>query len=149
VNNKGNVIGFALNTATTGNPVYVKTKGILTTTGLTANSDYFLSDTVGTIQTTPGTNVIRVGTAISTTQLVIDNRTIVPIAFTIASATDTDSFANAGTAYIKYKEIAIPESGTYITNCTMANGDGGGGSTDSCRIYKNGVAYGTEQSIIG
>ncbi len=149
VNNATEFVGFAINTALTAANVYVKTAGVFVTTGLTANSDYFLSDTAGAIALTVGTNPFRVGTAISTTELVIDARTIVPVACTIANANTVDSFASAGTSYIKYKEITIPQSGTYITSCTMANGDGGGGSTDSCRIYKNGVAYGTENSIIG
>ena len=60
VNNKTALVGFAINTASTNEAVRVKTSGIFTTTGLTANLDYFLSDTVGTISATPGTNVFRV-----------------------------------------------------------------------------------------
>jgi len=149
VNNKCNVRGFALNTITTGNPINVKFAWTFVTTGLTANADYFLSDNVGTIQTTPWTNVVRVWTAISTTQLVIDSKTIVPFAYTIAAANASDNISGSGWVYTKYKEIVSPESGTYIVTTTGTNVDGGGGWTVNFRVYKNGVAYGTEQTIIG
>lgn len=44
---------------------------IVATTGLTAGSYYFVSDTAGTLATTPGTRFARVGFAVSTTSLLV------------------------------------------------------------------------------
>jgi hypothetical protein len=64
-------IGFAKSNSTNGNPIAVQEGGIVDGfTGLTVGP-YYLSDTVGTIQTTPGTNEVLVGWAISATQLLI------------------------------------------------------------------------------
>jgi len=61
--------GVALSTATTGNDVTVQTQGIYTTTGLTDKEDYYLG-AAGAISTTLG--AVRIGVALSTTQLLID-----------------------------------------------------------------------------
>lgn len=44
---------------------------IVTTSGLTAGAFYFVTDTAGTLGTTPGTRFARVGLALSTTQLLV------------------------------------------------------------------------------
>lgn len=67
--------GFAVNNATNGQTVYVKTDGMVSGfTGLTAGADYYVSDTVGTISTTKGTWPISVGRAINTTTIVINKQ---------------------------------------------------------------------------
>lgn len=64
-------IGFATTNSTDGNPISIKTTGVVSGfTGLT-EGPYYVSDTAGTIQTTPGTNTVLVGWAISETELVI------------------------------------------------------------------------------
>ena len=65
-----NFIGFAQSTATANNPVLVNTMEIVTEkTGLSAGSDYYLSDTQGAISTTAGTISRRIGRALSSTRL--------------------------------------------------------------------------------
>lgn len=65
-------IGFAISNSTNGNPITVTTNGIVGGfSGLTVGSIYYVQDTAGSIGTTPGTNKIPVGVAISTTQILI------------------------------------------------------------------------------
>lgn len=69
-----NFIGFAAETKITGQAIKINTAGIDTNrSGLTVGADYYISDTVGTLSITPGTNTIRVGRAISATAIEIDN----------------------------------------------------------------------------
>ena len=61
-------------------------------TGLTANSNYYLSDTAGAISTSAGTYSVLVGLAISTTEINIDFRKPgEPTAYVTTSAGATDS----------------------------------------------------------
>lgn len=71
-----NVVGFALNTASSGNSVLIAQVGILGGfSGLSAGSKYYASTTAGGVTTTPpsgaGDVVFQVGFAASATQLVI------------------------------------------------------------------------------
>lgn len=70
VNERINFVGFAAAAATTGNPVTIINSDFYTTTGLTANTDYFLSDTNGQISTTEGSIERIIGRAVSSTRLV-------------------------------------------------------------------------------
>lgn len=64
--------GFAISSATNGNTVYVQTGGIVSGfTGLTKGAEYFVNDTLGSIGTSQGTNPLKVGKAVSTTQILI------------------------------------------------------------------------------
>lgn len=64
--------GFAISNATDGVAMNIQTGGIVSGfTGLDEGVSYWLSDTVGTIQNTPGTYPVLVGVAISTTELLI------------------------------------------------------------------------------
>lgn len=66
-------IGFAVTSGTNGQTVYVQTDGTVDGfTGLTAGSNYYVQDAVGTIGTTTGTYEVYVGKAVSTTELLID-----------------------------------------------------------------------------
>lgn len=67
--------GFAVTNSTDGNPIIVQTTGVVGgLSGLTINAEYYLSDTAGEITTTPSTTTaIKVGVAMSATQLKIDN----------------------------------------------------------------------------
>jgi hypothetical protein len=61
--------GMALNTATTGNTVYVQSAGIFTTSSLTAQQIYYLGAS-GALSTTK--SGVRIGTAVSTTKIHIN-----------------------------------------------------------------------------
>lgn len=64
--------GFATTNSTDGNPIGVQFNGVVTGfSGLDEGVAYYLSDTVGTIQNTPGTYNVMVGVAISPTSLLI------------------------------------------------------------------------------
>lgn len=74
--NKQKIIGFALNTATSGNTVYVAQVGLIGGfSGLSAGSKYYASTTAGGISSTPpstsGDVIFQVGYAVSTTQVAI------------------------------------------------------------------------------
>lgn len=63
---------------------------VFTTTGLTAGAYYFVSDTAGTLATTPGTRFARVGFALSTTRLlVVTPKYIAKGTFTVSATGDT------------------------------------------------------------
>lgn len=65
-------LGFAVSNGTDGNPMTVRFTGIVSGfTGLDEGEKYYLSDTVGTIQNSPGTYEVLVGVAISQTELLI------------------------------------------------------------------------------
>jgi hypothetical protein len=67
-------VGFASFTGSAGDtdkPILYN--GLMTTTGLTAGSTYYLSDTKGAIATSAGTNSRKVGRAVGTTLLMIKN----------------------------------------------------------------------------
>jgi hypothetical protein len=67
-----NFIGVFADAGNAGDTVrLVPPGGVLTTTGLTAGAYYFVSDTAGTLATTPGTRFARVGLALSTTRLLV------------------------------------------------------------------------------
>lgn len=69
---KTKFIGFAITNSTNGNAIDVQVQGVVSGfTGLAEGEKYYVQDTVGTIDTTPGTLEILVGVAISTTELVI------------------------------------------------------------------------------
>lgn len=66
-------MGFAVSNATNGQQVLLQRQGIVTGfSGLTKGSDYYVSDTVGTISATVGTAEVYVGRAISTTQILME-----------------------------------------------------------------------------
>lgn len=65
-------IGFATSNSTDGNPINFQGAGIVGGfSGLDEGEKYYLSDTAGTISTSPGTYAVLVGVAISPTELLI------------------------------------------------------------------------------
>lgn len=69
-------LGFAVSNSTDGNPIQVQFTGVVTGfTGLSEGEKYYVSDTVGTISSTAGTNEVLVGIAISETELLIQKGT--------------------------------------------------------------------------
>lgn len=73
-------IGFALQSASANDTLAISRNYSPDQSGLTINADYFLTNTGGTISTTPGTNIVYAGRAISTTEIVRDYRMGQPIA---------------------------------------------------------------------
>jgi len=69
-------VWFANNSETVGNSVYLSSAGInATQSWLTPSSVYYLTNTLGSIWTTPGTTITPVWRAISATKLQIDSST--------------------------------------------------------------------------
>lgn len=66
-------LGFVETTDVADSSHTLRHDGVLTTTSLTPGSDYYLSDTIGTIATSAGTNSKKVGRAVSATRLIIKN----------------------------------------------------------------------------
>lgn len=65
-------LGFVISNGTDGNPADFQGAGIVGGfSGLDEGEKYYLSDTVGTIQNSPGTYAVLVGIAISATELLI------------------------------------------------------------------------------
>ena len=65
--------GFALNNAVDGGTVYVQTAGIVSGfTGLTKGLEYYIDNTAGAISSTMGNVPIKIGNAVSTTQILIN-----------------------------------------------------------------------------
>ena len=83
-------IGIAQGAGTDGAAISggVLISGVHTTTGLTAGSSYYISDTAGAIAATAGTVEVLVGTALSTTKLLLQLRTA-----EMVTATEKDALA--------------------------------------------------------
>lgn len=65
-------IGFAISNATDGNIIAVQGSGVVAGfTGLQEGEKYYVQDTAGTIGTSPGTQEILVGVAVSETEILI------------------------------------------------------------------------------
>lgn len=69
--NDRRAVGIALNTVALGADVSIQTGGIYVTSGLTDKEDYYIGNT-GALSTT--VSPVRIGTALSTTELLIDIR---------------------------------------------------------------------------
>jgi hypothetical protein len=72
--------------------------------------------------------------------------------FTVGAGTQYDAANSAGSSgtnsgtYVKIKEIACNFTGTWRVDFTLGESTGGSGDAIYGRIYKNGVAYGTERA---
>jgi hypothetical protein len=117
-------IGFAVSNSTNGNSIDVKVAGIVSGfTALDEGVSYWLSDTAGTIQNTPGTYPVLVGIAISTTQLVIQKggRTMNGTVTLTSGSTTT-----AVTTGFRPKSVSV--YGTMVGNATVQINSKGGWS---------------------
>lgn len=93
--------GFVTQTITSGAVAKLITSGVVGGfSGLTQGAKYYVSDTVGTIAATPGTVIVPVGVAVSTTQILImrDKRISTGTATRLASA-GTGSQAITGVGF--------------------------------------------------
>jgi hypothetical protein len=71
-NTRYKFIGFVTSNGTNGNPAIFQGSGLVSGfTALAEGEKYYVQDAVGTIGTTPGTQVILVGVAVSETELLI------------------------------------------------------------------------------
>lgn len=130
VNTKVSTYGFVTTNASITTTPAIATRGILAGfTGLTIGATYYVSDTAGSIATTPSTTTsIPVGIAISTTQLSII------IGKKIAYGTITHASAAAGTQDV-VTTIGFAPS-TIILNVSMSV-TGSGGFTGSISSIAN------------
>ena len=152
---KLNFLGFVLNTGSADDTADLQTEGIVRGfTGLVEGSYYYVQDDK-TIGTSVGTYAVLVGIAISETELQI----IKPASYdnTFEEAIVSDSLkASADTTrnkansmdFTKVKEIEVRVGGNYRVKFDLRSYDniGGGNSNGNARIYKNGVAYGTDRN---
>lgn len=93
-------IGFVLQSGSTDDTGAVSRNYSGDQSGLTINADYFLTNTGGAISTTPGTNIVYAGRAITTTAILRDYDMGQPIAGSSAvsvSATGTSATADDST----------------------------------------------------
>jgi len=91
-------IGFAISDASNGSSTYVQYDGIVSGfTGLTIGAEYYASNTAGIISTTKGDTPMRLGKAISATQLIIDRKRT---SSAIGSIVD-------GTTYYAYTDVFV------------------------------------------
>jgi len=105
---KLNFIGFAISNSTNGNPISVQLEGVVRGfTGLTIGADYYVQNDK-TIGTTKGTYPIKVGVAVSTTELLILNQSwqligtdTIAASSAVANPSDT-SIIPDGTRFIVY-----------------------------------------------
>ena len=131
---------FALESGTAGQVKTVVIGGIIPTTGLTAGSDYYVSNTAGAIATSAGTYGKKLGRAISTTQLFFQPELGAVEIFrplsTYVSVSGPSINANFPSTYLKYDLTAsvygIPfrvkriflQSDTSSHDLTIQAGDG-------------------------
>jgi len=141
-------IGFAVSNSTDGNPITVQTKGIVSGfTGLDAGKKYYIQDDK-TIGTSIGTYEVLVGIAISTTQILIKSpniKTQYVVSDDLKHSSNTEkTLSSTQTPYTKIKEIKINLLSLpairvkYDAKAGLANNE------FFVRLYKNGVAYGSE-----
>lgn len=137
---KLNFQGFAVSNSTDANPIDVQFSGIVSGfTGLDEGVPYWLSDTVGTIQNTPGTYPVMVGVAISTTELLIQKGTqkacgTLALGTTVSNQAITTGFrptsirifaryANFNTtSYFSTVDLVAAGGTTSVISASVANG---------------------------
>jgi hypothetical protein len=129
-------MGFALGAGTDGVGISggIQISGTFTTTGLTAGSTYYATDTAGTISTTAGTTNRVVGVALSTTKLLM-----VPVNPESLTSDERVFVSNLENGNLLPRTEIFTSSGTwtkdaglkYITVEVQAAGGGGAGGEDS------------------
>ncbi len=120
-------------------------------TGLTIGSHYYLSGTAGAITITKPTRAKLIGIAKSATELVIFYSVDISL---VKNYSVSDNLRNSNDAsqstsstdYIKKKEVLINESLPACRIKFSLQNVSGNGQLITGRIYKNGVAIGTERT---
>lgn len=96
-------LGFAVSNASNAETVYVQYDGIVSGfTGLTAGLEYYVQDAAGTIGTSMGTVPIKVGEAISTTQILINKERKIGKAY---SMTDNETYQAYADAFVYCNDL--------------------------------------------
>jgi hypothetical protein len=128
---------------------YSRPSGIATgLSGLTIGSNYYLTGSPGVIGLTSGARYARIGLALSTTTLLVRQPTFLSFnvnTVSILAAADAQA-TTAALSYTKVKEIYINVAGTYHISWSgisqvVSNVFG--------KVYKNGIAAGTEHEFHG
>ena len=125
-----NFLGIAYTSATAGNNFYVQVDGIASNqSGLTAGYDYFLGDVDGTASSTASMYNLRVGKALSATELQItkDSQRMIVNGTTGAMACDPSPSSNTTvyyTVYVGFRPDEVRLNG--LADCT---GDSASDST--------------------
>lgn len=126
-NTKYRFVGFAITNSTDGAAITVQMSGVVSGfTGLVEGSRYYVQDAVGTIGTSPGTQIIEVGVAVSETQLLITQKPVTVIG-TIDTGTMSANSNNAVTTgfyprKIRIKILAVEQSGGSATGIAIYEG---------------------------
>lgn len=137
VNTTNAFIGFALEAGNADESKLVQLNGIVTgLSGLTAGADYYIGSTVGAIQTTAGTNALKVGIALSTTTLLINK--------TAHQHPKITTYLTAASPATWTKPIGLK----YIEVELVAGGGGGGGSSGVETLGAGGGGGGYSKKII-
>lgn len=130
-------IGFVTSNSTDGNPIRFQGAGVIGGfSGLSEGEKYYVQDTAGTIGTSPGTQEILVGVAISTTELLIMKGTM--------KASGVANLAGAATSTITtgFRPSAVR---VFAIGISSASDSGDDAQPKSMGGYINGVnrcAYG-------
>jgi len=144
-------LGFVNENTSVGDNVDVNTVGEqIGFSGLTVGSIYYLSDTAGEISDVAGTRSVKVGIAVSATELSLYSRSTANKKTKVSSGLRNSNDAEQNTtetSYVKLKEILLNED-IDVLKIGFTSKMGSGGTSGKARIYKNGVALGTEQSIV-
>jgi hypothetical protein len=118
-----NFIGFAVygqNVSTDGS-INIQVDGVVSNfTGLTVGADYFSTNTAGTISTSAGSKVLKIGHAISATKLKIE------LGRKVASGTTTFSSTTNTTITIGFKATTIRIHATMAKSSVFSSSSNGG-----------------------
>lgn len=151
------VIGFAITTATAGNNITVQISGVISgfvsTSNLTAWDKYYLADQADSWWgSAPYTNIktggeVYLGIAISTTELLFRKEKKVHTLGDILICANDDETGSDGYngTYTKVKEIKLAKGGALRVKFDLKK-SGPSATTVYGKIYRNGVAFGTEQT---
>lgn len=131
--------GFAISTGNDGDNLDVQTQGIVSGfAGLTEGVKYYVQDVVGTIGTTPGTQEILVGIAISATEILIFRGKLRNSGVTsFASTTTTTITVGFRVSRVRIHAICGGALGVAVNS----NGGWTHGGTNTCVfLHMNGAA---------
>lgn len=119
---KLNFLGFGISDSTDGNPITLQTEGIVGGfTGLSEGVEYYVQDAVGTIGTAKGTYTIKVGIAISETEILIIKKERKLIEIGVATGTALD-YVNDTSTVITHSLGVIPKIIKIIATRTGMSG---------------------------
>ncbi len=140
-----NFVGFAKEAGDAEDVKKVQTGGkVEEFSGLTAGSYYYVSATAGEITLSKPTAPAIVGLALSATELLIIRKWQSEASISTRAANAPTERNTQETSYTKLKEIEILYDGRYRTKFGLRSN---GANATYGKIYKNGVALGTERYV--